>query len=67
MHNEEHQKSARREGAIKNEVLKDVVVGGSFGVIGCGNYRLQVQKHDYTKEVERTINDLSHICHDITE
>jgi len=67
MQNEKNQKSSRSEGAIKNEVLKDVVVGGSLGVIRCGDYRLEVQKYYCTKEVERGVNDLSHICHDITE
>jgi hypothetical protein len=61
MQNEEHQKSTRCEGTIKNEVLKDVLVAGSLVVIDCGNYRLQVQTDNGTEQGERGSNGLSHI------
>ena len=61
MQNEEHQKSTRCEGTIKNEVLKDVLVAGSLVVIDSGNYRLQVQADNGTELGERGSNGLSHI------
>jgi len=61
MQNVEHQKSTRCKGAIKNEVLKDVLVAVCLVVIDCGNYRLRVQTDNGTEQAERGSHGLSHI------